>query len=91
MYTIKGYCDSTGVSLQTPVDLGKEGVPVLVTFLSEDVKPLTSEKIVGSFKEKACSINIGLEPDKDYAHELMIEYNELFGYQDEPEEKGEKN
>ena len=84
MYTVKGFYDINGVTLQTPVRIN-EPVPVLVTFLSEDVKPVTSKEIVKPYQEKAVSFNMGLEPDEEYAEFLMSEYYNLYGYIEEYE------
>lgn len=70
----------------------KQAIPEFVGIYQIEVKSFTSEDIVKSFKEKGFSINMGLEPDEEYAEFLMNEYRELFGYTDEPEETngGEK-
>ncbi len=60
-------------------------MPVLVTFLSEKVQPVTSEEIVKPYQEKALSFNMGLEPDEEYAEFLMNEYHDLYGYVNEKE------
>lgn len=84
MYTVKGFCDINGVTLQTPVKIN-EPVPVLVTFLSEEVEPVTSKEIAKPYQEKALSFNMGLEPDEEYAEFLMKEYCKLYGYVNENE------
>jgi len=84
MYTVKGFYDINGVTPQTPVKVN-EPVPVLVTFLSEELQPVTSKEIVKPYQEKALSFNMGMEPDEEYAEFLMSEYYNLYGYANENE------
>lgn len=82
MYTVKGFYDRNGLNLETPVNVNENPVPVIVIFLSENIKPITSEEIIKPYKEKIASYNMGLDSDEEYSEFLMNEYYQLFGYEE---------